>query len=93
MLLPLMSPQVIAKWEPSTREYCESLVEALRGREVIDAAEEYAQHIPVRVIARMLGFPEEDADRFRGFVHHVLVPGRQPRSGVAVGVGDRARGP
>ena len=72
MLLPLMSPQVIAKWEPSTREYCESLVEALRGRDVIDAAEEYAQHIPVRVIARMLGFPEEDADRFRGFVHHVL---------------------
>ncbi|MEY2476534.1 MAG: hypothetical protein QOG87_1849, partial [Actinomycetota bacterium] len=29
-------------------------------------------HIPVRVIARMLGFPEEDADIFRGFVEHVL---------------------
>ncbi|MBV8159707.1 MAG: cytochrome P450 [Acidimicrobiia bacterium] len=72
LLLPLMSPQVIAKWEPSTREYCQSLVDALRGREVIDAAEEYAQHIPVRVIARMLGFPEGDADRFRDFVHHVL---------------------
>jgi cytochrome P450 len=63
---------VIARWEPSTREYCESLVEDLRGRDVIDAAEEYAQHIPVRVIARMLGFPDEDAERFRGFVHHVL---------------------
>jgi cytochrome P450 len=72
LLLPLMSPQVIARWEPSTREYCESLVDDLRGRDVIDAAEEYAQHIPVRVIARMLGFPDEDADRFRGFVHHVL---------------------
>jgi cytochrome P450 len=72
ILLPLMSPQTIAKLEPSTREYCESLVEDLRGRDVIDAAVEYAQHIPVRVIARMLGFPEEDADRFRGFVHHVL---------------------
>jgi cytochrome P450 len=72
LLLPLMSPQVIARWEPSTREYCESLVEDLRGRDVIDAAEEYAQHIPVRVISRMLGFPEEDADRFRGFVHHAL---------------------
>ena len=41
-------------------------------RDVVDAAEEYAQHIPVRVIANMLGLPEEDADRFRGFVHHVL---------------------
>jgi len=72
ILLPLMSPQTIAKLEPSTREYCESLVEDLQGRDVIDAAVEYAQHIPVRVIARMLGFPEEDADKFRGFVHHVL---------------------
>ncbi|HEV3351402.1 MAG TPA: cytochrome P450 [Acidimicrobiales bacterium] len=72
ILLPLMSPQTIAKLEPSTREYCESLVEDLQGRDVIDAAVEYAQHIPVRVIARMLGFPEEDADLFRGFVHHVL---------------------
>ena len=72
MLLPLMSPHVIAKWEPSTRGYCENLVEGLRGRDAIDAAVEYAQHIPVRVIARMLGFPEADADLFRGFVHHVL---------------------
>ena len=72
ILLPLMSPQTIAKLEPSTREYCESLVDDLRGRDVVDAAQEYAQHIPVRVIARMLGFPEDDADRFRGFVHHAL---------------------
>jgi cytochrome P450 len=33
---------------------------------------QYAQHIPVNVIARMLGFPLEDADLFRGFVHDVL---------------------
>jgi cytochrome P450 len=71
LLLPF-SPQAVARWEPSTREYCESLVADLKGRDVVDAAVEYAQHIPVRVIARMLGFPEADADRFRGFVHHVL---------------------
>src|SRR5881227_3807780 len=53
---PNLSPRVIAKWEPSTRDYCESLVDDLRGRDVIDAAQDYAQHIPVRVIARMLGF-------------------------------------
>ena len=54
-------------------------------REVVDAAEEYAQHIPVRVIAKMLGFPEEDADRFRGFVNHVL-------EGVALPMEQRAEG-
>lgn len=72
MLLPIFSPQSIDKLEPSTRAYCDELIEAMRGRSVVDAAEEYAQHIPVRVIATMLGLPEEDADRFRGFVNHVL---------------------
>ena len=72
LLLPAFSPQAIEKLEPATRAYCEELLDALEGRDVVDAAEEYAQHIPVRVIAKMLGFPEEDADRFRGFVNHVL---------------------
>ena len=72
VLLPPFGPQAIAKLEPATRDYCESLIAEMQGRDLVDAAEEYAQHIPVRVIARMLGFPEEDADRFRGFVDHVL---------------------
>jgi cytochrome P450 len=72
VLLPAFAPQAIAKLEPSTRAYCEELVEALRGKDVVDAAVGYAQHIPVRVIAHMLGFPQEDADLFRGFVEHVL---------------------
>jgi cytochrome P450 len=39
---------------------------------VVDAAAEYAQHIPMRVIADMLGFPPEDGPRFREFVESVL---------------------
>jgi cytochrome P450 len=85
VLLPALAPQAIAALEPSTRAYCEELVDAVRGREVVDAAEEYAQHIPVRVIARMLGFPEADADVFRGFVTHVL-------EGVALPVEQRVEG-
>jgi cytochrome P450 len=72
LLLPAFAPQAIGKIEPFTRDYCHDLIESMKGRDVVDAAEEYAQHIPVRVIAKMLGFPEEDADRFRGFVKHVL---------------------
>jgi len=72
LLLPIFSPQAIDKLEPSTRAYCEELIDQMRGREIVDAAAEYAQHIPVRVIANMLGLPEADADRFRGFVNHVL---------------------
>jgi cytochrome P450 len=85
LLLPAFAPQAIDKLEPATRAYCEELVEALRGQAVVDAAEGYAQHIPVRVIAKMLGLPEEDADVFRGFVNHVL-------EGVALPLEQRADG-
>ena len=42
------------------------------GRGSFDAATDYAQHIPVRVIVRFLGFPQEDADSFRRFIRLVL---------------------
>jgi cytochrome P450 len=72
MLLPVFSPQRIDGLEPSTRAYCRELLDQVRERAVVDAASEYAQHIPVRVIANMLGLPESDADRFRTFVQHVI---------------------
>ena len=43
-----------------------------RRRDVVDASLQYAQHIPVNVIARMLGLPLEDDDLFREFVHDAL---------------------
>ncbi len=72
LLLPAFSPKAIEKLEPFTRAYCHELLDAVAGREVIDGAVDYSQHIPVRVIAKMLGFPLEDADTFRKFVHDVL---------------------
>jgi cytochrome P450 len=72
MLLPIFSPNRIAELESSTRAYCQELVDDLRGRDTVDAAVEYAQHIPVRVIARMLGLPDDEGDRFRGFVEDIL---------------------
>ena len=38
----------------------------------LDAARDYAQHIPMRVIADMLGFPQEDGPRFAEFVENTL---------------------
>jgi hypothetical protein len=77
MLLPIFSPQNVDKLEPSTSAYCEELVAAMKakadaGDGIVDAAEEYAQHIPVRVIANMLGLPEGDGDQFRVFVNNIL---------------------
>ena len=72
MLLPAFSPQAVARLEPFTRQACQDLVDQLEGNDVVDAAEGYAQHIPVQVIAHMLGLPASDGDRFRGFVNVVL---------------------
>jgi hypothetical protein len=72
LLLPAFSPKAVAILEPFTREYCNELLDAVDGKDLIDAAVDYAQHIPVRVIAKMLGFPPEDADTFRMFVHNAL---------------------
>ena len=72
VLLPAFSPQAVAKLEEGTRAYCHELIDAMEGNDVVDAAEQYAQHIPVRVIADMLGFPREDSEKFRGFVHDTL---------------------
>lgn len=73
MLLPAFSPQAINGLEAGTRAYCHELLDAVSDREVIDAAVDYAQHIPVRVISDMVGFPHEDGDLMRGFVHDILV--------------------
>src|SRR5690606_26344523 len=72
LLLPAFAPKRIAMLEPFTRALCVELLDAVAGRTAVDAAVEYAQHIPVRVIVRMLGFPQEDADIFRRFIRMVL---------------------
>jgi len=76
LLLPPFAPKQIEPWEPEVRKLCrqrlDDMGEIVPGETVVDAAEQYAQHIPVNVIARMLGLPVEDDDRFRGFVHDAL---------------------
>ncbi|WP_082310558.1 cytochrome P450 [Nonomuraea sp. SBT364] len=72
LLLPAFTKTAVAKQEESTRALCHALIDEFRGREVVDAARDYAQHIPMRVIAAMLGFPPEDGPRFREFIENVL---------------------
>jgi cytochrome P450 len=72
LLLPAFTKTAIARQEPATRAFCHSLIDAFEGAGVIDAARDYAQHIPMRVIANMLGFPPDDGPRFREFVENIL---------------------
>jgi cytochrome P450 len=72
LLLPAFTKTAVTRQEPGTRRFCHSLIDAFAGQDVVDAARDYAQHIPVRVIADMLGFPPEDGPQFRKFVEDLL---------------------
>jgi cytochrome P450 len=72
LLLAAFTKKEVSRQEEATRAYCHSLIDSLQGQEVVDAARDYAQHIPVRVIANMLGFPPEDGPQFREFVEDLL---------------------
>ena len=72
ILQPAFSPKVVDSYEEYTRKLCVTLLEPFVTAESIDAAQDYAEHIPTLVIAKMLGFPEEDEALFRGFVAEIL---------------------
>jgi cytochrome P450 len=82
LLLPPFSPKRIDAWEDDVRTLCRELLDRMGdvtpGETIVDAATQYAQHIPVNVIARMLGFPTGDEELFRTFVHHVLETVNEP---------------
>jgi cytochrome P450 len=72
LLLPWFSHTRVESYEPMTRELCASLIDAHLADGRADAAVDYAQQIPVRIIGRILGVPEEDADTFTGWVRDAL---------------------
>jgi len=76
LLLPPFSPKKIESWEDDIRQLCRRLLGDMgtvdAGVTELDAAVHYAQHIPVNVIARMLGFPTTDDEYFRRCVHTFL---------------------
>ena len=72
LLLPWFSNRRVEEYEKFTRELCRRLVTEIAGRGSGDAAAQYAQQIPVRVIGLVLGVPEEMSDTFTGWVRDLL---------------------
>ena len=75
VLIPPFTPQAVARLEGRTRSVCNELIDAFIGNGRCDGAVDYAQHIPVRIIAHMLGIPADDGDKFRGWVTMALQDG------------------
>jgi hypothetical protein len=72
LLLPWFSHQRVESYVALTRELCQGLLADFVETGRADAAVDYAQQIPVRVIARILGVSSEMSDSFTGWVRDVL---------------------
>lgn len=75
ILLPPFAPAAVAEMEDDIRHHCRGTLARLDGAgvgAVVDGAADYAEHIPVGVIGRMLGVPPEDDEVLREFVHILL---------------------
>ncbi len=72
LLLPAFTRRAVSRQETATRAFCHDLLDQAAGLPIVDGARDYAQHIPVRVIAGLLGFPPEDGPQFREFVADLL---------------------
>jgi cytochrome P450 len=75
VLIPPFTPQAVAKLEPHARAVCNELIDSFVEHGRCDGAVDYAQHIPVRIIAHMLGIPPEHGDQFRTWITMALQDG------------------
>ena len=72
LLLPWFSHHRVESYEDMTRGFCSGLIDDFIAEGRADAAADYAQQIPVRVIAHILGVSPDLSDTFTGWVRDVL---------------------
>jgi cytochrome P450 len=72
LLLPWFSHRRVEAYEAMTRQLCRVLIDDFVADGHADAGADYAQQIPVRVIADILGVKAELSDVFTGWVRDIL---------------------
>lgn len=75
LLLPAFGPSAIERQTPVARAIADELIDGFLPRGQADVAAEYAQHIPVRVIAQMIGVPLADETTFTRWAVDVIQEG------------------
>ena len=78
LMLPAFAPKPVNALEGFTRDLCSGLIDKMGDTDVVNAGVDYSQHIPVGLIAKMVGLPQDQGDLFRGFVHTILEGIDQP---------------
>jgi cytochrome P450 len=66
------TPRSIAGLEPRVREISRSLLDEVAGRGEMDLVAEYAEPLPLMVIAEMIGLPAGDWHKLRGWSGRIM---------------------
>ena len=75
MILPAFSPKTVNKYEEFTEKLCHELIDGFIEKGECDGAVDYAQQIPPRVIAHLIGIDGGMADQFVEWVNDLLGEG------------------
>lgn len=71
------TPKMVEGLQPFVEQVVEELLDQLAEEQEADLVSAFAYPLPVRVIAKMLGVPHEDQDRFESW-SHALARGLDP---------------
>ncbi len=72
LILPFFNPRATALQRPYAESLCHELIDRFIDEGTCDGAQQYAQQIPPRMIAHVLGVDENRADEFVEWVRGVL---------------------
>ena len=70
----VFTPRSIEELRPRVALITHQLLDALRGKDRVDLIDDFAFHLPVTVIAELLGVPPEDHEQFREWTTAVTLP-------------------
>lgn len=76
LILPFFSPKAVDAHRPFTEALCHDLIDRFIDKGTCDAAADYAQQIPPRVIAHMLGIDPGRGDEFTEWTRGALELGQ-----------------
>ncbi|WP_299845695.1 cytochrome P450 [uncultured Paracoccus sp.] len=72
LLLGKFTASAVAGLEPMVRQIVNGLLDDLEGRDEIEFIEDFAAHVPGRVIAHILGAPQEHSAQMRAWSEDVV---------------------
>src|ERR1700746_3295159 len=69
---PPHTPDLVSSQEEGIKRIVTDLLDKLKGKTHIDVVDEFAYPLPVSVICRVLGVPEEDEKRFHAWIEAAM---------------------